>query len=113
MSESLRAATSFSMVAKVPPQRFLPHASSHMRSASAESHVGVCTPFVTCVTGTSVSGHLGKQALEESSTDLTVQSTDAIDSATAPDRQIGHIERFGRILAISSPKREKVLERNR
>jgi hypothetical protein len=54
-----------------------------------------------------------KQNLEESSTDLAVQFTDTVDSAAAPDCQISHIERLGRILAISPTKCEKFLERDR
>ena len=39
-----------------------------------------------------------KQRLEDSAADLTVQLTDAIDGAAAPDGQISHIKRLGRIV---------------
>ncbi len=42
-----------------------------------------------------------------------MQFTDTVDSAAAPDCQIGHIERLRRILTISPAQRQKVLERNR
>src|SRR5215469_4777223 len=54
-----------------------------------------------------------KQNLENSSADLTVQFTDPVDGAAAPDRQVGHIERFGRILANPPTQCQKLIEGNR
>src|SRR5215472_6063547 len=56
---------------------------------------------------------LGKQDLENPSADLTVQFTDAVDSAAAPDREVGHVEWFRRILSIAPAQCQKLLERNR
>src|SRR5674476_196707 len=51
----------FSSVSFIPSQRSLPQNSVHTSSASFESQVGMCTPFVICPTGTSFVGHLGNK----------------------------------------------------
>ena len=55
----------------------------------------------------------GKEGLEESPAHLTMQFADAVDGAAAADRKIRHVEGFGRVLAIASSQRQKVVERNR
>src|SRR5580658_1510781 len=55
----------------------------------------------------------GKEGLEEPPAYLTVQFAYAVDGAAAADRQIGHIEGFGRVLAIAPPQRKKLVDRNR
>ena len=53
--------TLFSIVSIVPSQRSFPQATVQSLSAAAESQVGICTPFVTDVTGTSSWGQFGKE----------------------------------------------------
>ena len=54
-----------------------------------------------------------KQRLEDPPADLAVQPADAVDGAAAPNRQVGHVEWLGRIVAVSPSQRQQILERNR
>src|SRR4051812_34938476 len=54
-----------------------------------------------------------EQDAKNSPADLTVQFTDPIDGAAAPDGQVSHVEGFRQVLAIATTHCQKLLERNR
>ena len=55
----------------------------------------MCTPLVTCPTGTSASGQRGNSGWKSLAAHLAVQAADAVDRAAAADGEIGHVERLG------------------
>ena len=77
---------------------------SRARRPPSESQLGMWTPLVTCPTGTSASGQRGNSGAKMRRLTSPVQPADAVDGPAAPDRQIGHVERLGRIVRVQPAK---------
>ena len=89
-----------SIVSIVPSQRSFPQDSIQSASAASESQLGMWTPLVTCPTGTSSSGQCGKSGAKMCRLTHSVQAADAVDRPAAANRQVGHVERLGRIVRV-------------
>ena len=92
----------------VPSQRSLPHASVQSSSA-ARSPRWACGPrWSRARPAPRLRASAGKRC-KDAPAYLTVQSADPVDRAAAPDRQVRHVERLGRVVGVLAAQCQQLL----
>ena len=84
---------------------------SRVRLASAESHDGICTPFVTYPIGTWRSGHPEKW-MKDAPAHLSMQPTHAVNGQAALKGQISHIKVLYGVFPVQAAKGHQIPDRD-
>jgi len=94
-----------------PQPGAFPHVPVQRSSASAESHVGMWTPLVTCPIGISSSGQRGKRGRKRRRLTFPCRRLTPF-AAPLRDCQIRHVERLRGVVRVLAAQRQQVMERN-